>query len=136
MALKTCTSYWFSYVGPPVAEAEPPQDQQGSDSVQNVNTFKKITGAFGLVSNKNNGATYANVPATFSDSVGNVLVTTTTDKDGFYGLLYTHKGKPALFTIKLGTGTGAVSRVVELKANGWTEASYDPGTGLWTVSVK
>ena len=126
VALATCTPYPFSHEGTP----------DGSDSVQNVNTFKKITGAFGLASNSITGQTYPNVPATFSDSTGKVLVRTTTDKDGFYALLFKHTGKPALFTITLGTGDTAVSKVVELHANGWTEASYDPGTGLWTVSVK
>ena len=81
-------------------------------------------------------STYAGVSATFSDSTGKVLVTSTTDKDGFYVLPYAHKGKPALFTITLGTGATAVSKVVELRANGWTEASYDAGMGIWTLSVK
>ena len=127
LALATCTTYPFSYSHGLIT---------GSDSIQNVNTFKKIAGAFGQAVSQGTGGLYAGVAAKLSDSTGKVLATATTDKDGFYSLPYKQTGKAALFTITLGTGATAASKVVELHANGWTEADYDPLTLTWYVSVK
>ena len=128
-ALATCTWYPFSHDGGGGSN-------NGNDSIQNVNSFKKISGAFGQAVSQGNGALYQNIPATLTDSTGKVISTGTTDQDGFYALPYAHKGKPALFTITLGTGATKASKVIELHANGWTEADYDPLTLTWYVSVK
>jgi hypothetical protein len=63
------------------------------------------------------------------------VATGITDKDGFYALNYKHTGKAENFTVILGSGSTAVTKVVSLKANGWAEVSYDASTGIWTVEV-
>jgi hypothetical protein len=121
LALLSCTNYAFSHLG----------SGTGSDTVQNVNTFKKITGVFGQVVTSSNGSPVPNVVATLKTAAGAVVATGVTDIDGFYSLAYKHTGKAANFTVILGT----VQKVVTLKANGWAEVDYDPTTNTWLVDV-
>ncbi|PYQ95185.1 MAG: hypothetical protein DMF97_17285 [Acidobacteria bacterium] len=123
LALKPCTSYPFSHTG----------TGSGGDSVQNVNTFKKIQGVFGqAVNSSTDGKAWPNVQATLKDGTGKtVLATGVTDKDGFYALNYKYTGKATNFIIVLGN----VQYVVQLKANGWAEVDYDPITGKWYQDV-
>jgi hypothetical protein len=122
VALATCTNYPFSHTG----------SGTGSDSVQNVNSFKKITGVFGQAINSSDGGAWPNVQATLKDGTGKtVLATGVTDKDGFYALNYKHTGKATNFIVVLGNK----QTVVTLKANGWAEVDYDPITGTWFADV-
>src|SRR5207249_960317 len=76
VALATCTTYPFSHTG----------TGTGGDSVQNVNTFKKINGAFGQALSSSDGSAWPNIKATLKDASGAVVATGLTDKDGFYAL--------------------------------------------------
>jgi hypothetical protein len=123
VALATCTNYPFSHTG----------TGTGGDSVQNVNTFKKIQGVFGqAINSSTDDKAWPNVQATLKDGTGKtVLATGVTDKDGFYALNYKHTGKATNFIVVLGN----VQYVVQLKANGWAEVDYDPISGKWYQDV-
>jgi hypothetical protein len=121
LALATCHTYPFSHAG----------TGSGSDSVQNVNSFKKITGVFGQALTSSTGGAWPNIQATLKNAAGAVVATGVTDQDGFYALNYKHTGKAANFTVILGN----VQKVVTLKANGWGEVDYDPTTGTWYIDV-
>jgi len=121
VALATCHAYEFSHTGP----------QNGSDTVANVNSFKKINGVFGQALSSSNGAPWPNVPVSLKLN-NQIVASGVTDQDGYYALNYKHTGKAANFTVTIGN----VSKVVQLKANGWAEVSYDVTTGTWTVDVK
>jgi hypothetical protein len=130
VALATCTTYGFSHTAtigasPPVA---------GGDSVQNINEFKKIAGGFGRVGRSDDGSGFPGVTATLiRQSTRKVVATGVTDEDGYYALPYKHTGKREWFLVVLGQGSSAVSTLVELKANGWVEVSYDATTRTWFI---
>jgi hypothetical protein len=126
LAIDNCTEYAFSHDD---------GSNQDSDSVFNLNIFKKIAGAFGLVQNASTGELIAGLTAKLYNSAGQVVKIGVTDKDGFYTLEYAHKGKPALYNVCL-SGSFNKCQVVELRANGWSEVTFDVGTGTVIVSVK
>jgi hypothetical protein len=101
-----------------------------ADSVQNLNAFKPIAGAFGHVNNSqlNQGHSGLKLGLAKASSPSTILKTATTDPDGFYTLPYKHKGKPALYELCTYDETGAVTLgciVFELQGNGWTQINFD-----------
>jgi hypothetical protein len=100
--------------------------QTDSQTIQNVNDFKKIPGFGGLVTqtlttllSTEDVPIEGQVVEIFLD--GTLLGTATTDKDGWFMFEYKHTGKPAEFVVRLGdmevTGT--------LKANKFVEANFE-----------
>jgi hypothetical protein len=122
LALADCTEYEFSHTPGPF-----------SASIQNMNGFASIAGAFGLVSTSETGAGLSGIDVLLFNSSGQLVASGTTNAEGYYLIEYKHKGKPAWYTIVVGY---AFKQAVELKANGWAEVSYDAYTGTWTVEVK
>jgi hypothetical protein len=123
IALSTCKSYAFSHV-----------DGYGAtfqDNVESVNEFKRIAGAFGLVSSSDSES---GSPGTETylrrNSTGQNVQIGTTDADGFYGLPYKHVGKPAFYTVVL--PNLGLTHKIRLKGNGRAEVNFDPITGTST----
>jgi hypothetical protein len=78
-----------------------PYGEGGADTIINFNEFKKIPGVAGFVYDSVGelleGATVVlHIPPQYAKFTGGVLVlTTTTDGDGWYMIEYKHKGKPS-----------------------------------------
>ena len=122
-ALLDCTPYTFTSVN----------GGTRSDTVYNRNVFKKVTGGFGRAHQSSDGKGFPGVLAKLiRNSTKAVVATSTTDLDGYYFLNYKHTGKAEKYTIWL----GSVSTVIELKANGWAEATYDQTTRTWFIQVR
>jgi hypothetical protein len=101
---------------------------RGGDTVASTNAFKKIAGAFGLVARSADGSAVAGVALELLDGSGKVVRTAVSDEDGFYALPWSHKGKPASYTVRLLGGYG-LSRAIQLKSGGWAEVTFDVSTG-------
>jgi hypothetical protein len=126
VAIDNCTAYPFV------------QQNGGtfSDTVYNWNVFKKIAGVFGREHTSSDGNGVANAPVSlYRSSTKTIVASGKTDEDGYYLLPYKHTGKAENYTVTIGTGATAVSKVVQLKANGWAEASYDATTRVWFTQV-
>jgi hypothetical protein len=124
IAIADCTDYTFSHT-PGVFE----------DTVQNLNIFKRISGAFGNATGSLTGNVAANSEVVLmrTDN-GNIVATGTTDEDGTYALPYKHKGKRAPYSVLLTLPDDSVLvGDIELKANGFGEVSFDIDTGEVTA---
>jgi hypothetical protein len=120
LALANCNDYGFSYTD---------GTDTFSDNVENINEFKKISGAFGMCTHSNSGQPCAGTLVTLTlDETGEIVKTADTDEDGFYGLIYKHTGPAAWYTVDL-LGEYQMSAQVKLKANGWAQVMFDPDTG-------
>jgi hypothetical protein len=121
LGIADCTDYLFSH--------EVDSSSTYADSVQNLNVFKGVAGAFGRAGDSLTGDGHAGLGVTLAkaSNPGAILKSTTTDEDGAYALFYKHKGKPALYQVELhdeaGTPLGWI--VVELQGNGWTNVDFD-----------
>ena len=130
MEIADCTDYTFSHTGGFI------------DTVQNLNTFKQIAGAFGRVSCDDDGDGFAYYLQLMHPTSGAVKATQA-DEDGYYALQYKHKGKPTTYTVEVYSdasyGTWVASTPVELQGNGWAEVNFladscdNPST--WESSV-
>jgi hypothetical protein len=127
VAINDCTPYTFGHnTG----------GSDTSDTVYSVNTFKRIAGVFNQITTSANGGKTGvpGVTATLKNAKGDVVTASQGDADGYTLLAYKHTGKAATFTVTLYIpGVGVKSQNVQLKANGWAEASYDVTTGTWYV---
>jgi hypothetical protein len=126
IGIADCTDYAF---GHSVGE-QTFGEQTFDDSVQNLNVFKPIAGAFGRSGDSQSGLGHGGLKLTLvkSSNPGTILQTATTDQDGFYTLPYKHKGKPAWYTVSLYDDTGSLllgSIGIELQGNGWTQIDFD-----------
>jgi hypothetical protein len=92
-----------------------------TDTIYNVNVFKRDPGFGGLVLNAN-GDPVAGVKVQIYDSSNKLLATVYTDEDGFYMYNYKHTGKAATFTIKLPTYN--LKQSVTVKANSFALANF------------
>jgi hypothetical protein len=103
-----------------------------SDAIQNLNTFKGISGVYGLSMASD---TDAATPDVWVDLVrvntGELVGSALTDEDGFYTITYKHKGKREMYDVTLNGGHEITQRI-ELKANGWAEVNFDVFTGTST----
>jgi hypothetical protein len=102
----------------------------GCDSVQNDNEFKVNPGTAGLViklslnSNDEVVETYMEgYLVELIDSEGVVVGSDVSDIDGWYQIIYKHKGKPANYTFRATSGTTVFERVVQLKGNEFEEVN-------------
>ena len=103
-----------------------------SDTVQNLNIFKRPAGAFGFVSTSSDGQGAGGVGLSLVHPTNGVVHTGETDEDGYYLLNYKHKGKPTVYTIVLDNGSG-LSGEAPLKGNGFVEVNFDLTTGTATT---
>jgi len=104
-----------------------------SDTVQNLNEFKKVAGVIGLCGNQGHSNKCAALTAIqlVRNSTGEVVATSEIDVDGYYALIYKHTGAPEVYTVKL-QGDYNMTQDVELKANGFAEVTFtlpDEGPG-------
>src|SRR5262249_4804078 len=88
-----------------------------------VNVFKKNPGVNGLTLRSGTTNPKPNVRVQLIGPTGSLVVSSTSDADGFYQLLYKHTGKAANFTVKL--PDLGVQQVVTLKANGYALVLFD-----------
>jgi hypothetical protein len=102
-----------------------------------MNTFKKIAGAFGMLSVAeewgDGGGLYNKRVELWRGTT--LLRTAFTDTDGFYLLQYKHTGRRAPYIVRAYSGTTCDvdpagpsnlywEQNIELKANGWAEANF------------
>jgi len=76
---------------------------QFADTVENLNIFKHISGAFGRVFCDDSGDTIAGflyLERTNNPGHANAVASTEIDEDGYYVLGYKHKGKPTNYQIR------------------------------------
>ena len=129
LALTDCQNYEFSH-------KEDWTSDDFTDTVQNLNIFKPISGAFGLCNRSDNGDPCPENVAVelVRNSTSEVVQSTVTDEDGFYGLIYAHRGKPAFYTVFL-LGDYNLSHKVKLNSKGWAEVNFDVYTGTSTATL-
>jgi hypothetical protein len=99
---------------------------ENSDSVINVNEFKKTPGVvYDEHGNLLEGATVTlEIPGSVQYDGNNPLVATT-DEDGWYMIEYKHKGKPTDYPLKVEmAGYVTVDTIVGLKGNAFEEMSF------------
>ena len=96
-----------------------------SDTVQNLNEFKKIAGVFGLCGNKGHSNKCVALTALqlVRNSTGEVVATTEIDVDGYFTIPYKHTGAKEMYTVVL-QGDYNMTQEVELKANGFAEVTF------------
>ena len=134
IAIADCQDYLFSHTDDPLA---PPIFE---DSVQNLNVFKRIAGAFGRVYCSDTGSGYESYYLELvRDSSGEIVSEALTDEDGFNTLPYKHKGRPSQYTVNLyddqDKTTLLHSQVIELQGNGWVEIQFD-GCPVWSSTAE
>jgi hypothetical protein len=122
LGLADCRDHLFSYDD---------GDAEFSDTVQNLNIFKGISGAFGAVRSSLTGDGYeGNILTLAKESNPTTIVKeTVSDEDGAYTLLYKHKGNPTMYIAELydPSGTQLLGSIAfELQGNGWTQIEFDP----------
>ena len=127
--IANCTSYLFSHVG------SDDDENDGQDTVENNNVFKRIAGAMFLAHHSVTGdpMVEGEFLQLIQDETGDVVKTGTVDEDGFGPLLYKHKGKAEPYTVILGSGANMKTFPVMLKSNGWVYVYYNPDTDSYTV---
>jgi len=93
--------------------------QTDSQTIQNVNNFKKIPGLGGLVMEAGNPV----AGATMNISLNGVFLgTATTDEDGWYMYIYKYTGKSVPYTVEW-QGSG-LSKSGTMKANRFAEVNF------------
>jgi hypothetical protein len=87
-----------------------------SDTVQNMNVFRRLVGVVGSVFNAESGggALGAQVDL-IRRSTGDIVASAIPDEDGYYTVDYKHTGKAALYSVKL--AGHSVRQDITLKAN-------------------
>ncbi|NBP25413.1 MAG: hypothetical protein EBU81_12880 [Proteobacteria bacterium] len=107
--------------------------ESASDSICNINVFKKVAGVGGMVAKKY--TTFDGVPATrgleggslvLKDAKGLILANGKTDSDGWYFCNYKWTGKSTTLYLTL-TPPGAAPQTqpVTLKANGYAQLDFE-----------
>jgi uncharacterized repeat protein (TIGR01451 family) len=95
--------------------------QNDSQTVQNINAFKRIPGIAGLVTNNSSSNPMVGVQVEIYDPQGGLLGTVYTDQDGWYQFVYKHRGRPAFYSVILPDHSKSLQ--VKLKGNGFAEAN-------------
>jgi hypothetical protein len=102
----------------------------GSDSVQNLNEFKKNPGTGGIIMRQQTLDPVAGIRVRLLSPSNTVVGSAVTDKDGWYMIPYKHTGKLALYRLQVdvnGNGiwndSGDLFLNVSLKANAYTEVN-------------
>jgi hypothetical protein len=85
-------------------------------TIESINAFKKNPGVGGLVAYASTEDPVAGATVELIDPDGEVVGTAVTDADGFYMILYRHRGRRAMYTVRLTTLDGHTDEEdVELK---------------------
>jgi hypothetical protein len=129
VALSNCKTYGFSHDD---------GDFVFEDSVQSLNVFKGIRGAYGTVAASANGQGVDGATVQiYRNSTDEIVATGTTDGEGYYSIDYTHHGKSDIYTVIL---VGQNAQMISLKSKGWAEVNFDVTTGateaIWTGKDK
>ena len=97
----------------------------GIDSLESVNAFKKIAGAFGRIFCGDDGTGMAGT-VELQTADGTTVFTSTLDDEGFYALAYRHRGKAAEFQIKWTDGGDShTTETFFLQSNGWVNVDVE-----------
>ena len=97
-------------------------DSDPGDTVYSENVFKRDPGIAGLVLKSGTGDPVPNVTVNIYDSTNKLLVTVSTDADGWYMWQYKYTGKAATFTVKLPAYT--LQQSVTLKSNSFVIVNF------------
>jgi hypothetical protein len=125
LALSNCKSYGFSH------ECLADCTGDDADTVQSLNEFKKIAGAFGQVQSSASGSGIAGTTVRLRRlSTGQIVQLGVTDEDGSYILVYKHTGSPENYRVEF--VDFGLDKQVQFKGNGWAEVSLDAFTGSIT----
>lgn len=90
----------------------------GSALIQNINAFKRNPGVAGLVQNRLSLDPIPGASLTLLNAKSVRVASGTSDEDGFYKIIYAHKGKAATYYVSIVTPSGyRKSQAVTLKAN-------------------
>jgi PKD repeat protein len=92
-----------------------------SQSIQNVNAFKRIPGIGGLVTTPDYSL-LAGVEVRIYDPDGNEIGVVVTDEDGWYMFEHKHLGKPAQYRIEV--PAYGLQATVRMRANSFAEVSF------------
>jgi len=106
---------------PDLQEYEFSASNDGTDTVESENVFKRDPGFGGIVLNSG-GDPVQGVKVEIYDSKSKLLMTVYTDEDGWYMWQYKYTGKAAIFTVKL-PATGQ-QQSVTLKSNGFVTVNF------------
>jgi len=96
-------------------------DVSDTQTIRNMNVFKRDPGFGGLVTNSNSDPVKG-VKVQIYDPSGKLLATVYTDEDGWYMYQYKWTGKAATFTLKLPDYN--LKQSVSLKANGFLVVNF------------
>jgi hypothetical protein len=130
IAISDCKPHTFSHWEPDALLTDP---ANFTDSIENLNLFKRIRGVFGFVfeiigdpADEN----YLGQPELTVElwQNGQLVITAQTDEDGYYWFDYRHKGKEAEYTVILkdADGNELNSQTVTLKGgNAYSEVNFD-----------
>lgn len=88
----------------------------GSTDPTSKNVFKKNPGTGGLTLKNGNNKPVASVTAQLVSSAGKVVGSAITDQDGYFQIVYMHKGKPSDYKVRL-PGYN-LEQTIRLKNNG------------------
>jgi len=105
--------YLFRYDGSSSSMTEP----------TSTNAFKKNPGGAGLTLRALDSSPVSGVTVQLIAPTGKVVGTGVTDTDGFYQILYKHKGKPADYTVRVPAYN--LQQTARLKSNGYIIVVFD-----------
>jgi hypothetical protein len=95
----------------------------GSTNPTSTNIFKKNPGTGGLTLKGGNGNPKSGVNVQLVSPAGKVVGTAITDQDGYFQIVYMHKGKPSDYKVKLPAYNQEVT--IRLKNNGYQIAMFE-----------
>jgi hypothetical protein len=100
-------------------------DQPGSDSICNINVFKRNPGIAGLALTTLLQNPVPDVTVALKNSQNVQVGSAVTDADGFYQINYKHTGKAANYTVRIVFGNLTQTKNVTLKANAFLQVDWD-----------
>jgi len=98
-------------------------DGEYSEVLSSWNEFKSNPGVAGLVTWLPDETPAVGLVVELLDARGNLVSQAITDADGFYQIVYKHKGKPATYTVIL-EGLADSAQEVQLKGNALIEVNF------------
>lgn len=101
--------------------------QNGANSIQNINAFKKIPGVAGLVLHSGTMNPVEGATVTLANASRVAVGSDVTDEDGFYMIPYKHTGKAATYYVSLVTlplEGFSDRKTITLKANAFVRQDF------------
>ena len=95
-----------------------------SDLIQSVNEFKKNPGVAGLVQWMPDETPVAGLTVQLINPSGNIVDEAVTDQDGFYQIVYKHKGKSETYTVAISGDLTTPQQVLLKGGNSLVEANF------------